>query len=46
MVREERLQLILKQLSKENKVRLEQLSILLNVSEDTVRRDIKVLGYV
>lgn len=44
MVREERLQLILDQLSKENKVRLEQLSILLNVSEDTVRRDIKVLG--
>jgi DeoR/GlpR family transcriptional regulator of sugar metabolism len=43
MVKEERLQLILEQLSKENKVRLEHLSDLLKVSEDTVRRDIKTL---
>lgn len=43
MVKEERLQLILNQLSKDNKVRLGQLSELLNVSEDTVRRDIKEL---
>lgn len=43
MVKEERLQLILQQLSKDSKVRLDELSTLLNVSEDTVRRDIKEL---
>jgi len=43
MVKEERLQLILNQLTKDNKVRLDELSNLLKVSEDTVRRDIKEL---
>ncbi|SES18653.1 DeoR/GlpR family DNA-binding transcription regulator [Pedobacter rhizosphaerae] len=43
MVKEERLQIIINTLDKDNKVRLDQLSTLLNVSEDTVRRDIKEL---
>ena len=43
MVKEERLQLILNQLTKDNKVQLSEMSRLLNVSEDTVRRDIKEL---
>ncbi|WP_421940856.1 DeoR/GlpR family DNA-binding transcription regulator [Pedobacter sp.] len=43
MVKEERLQIIISTLEKDNKVRLDQLSTLLNVSEDTVRRDIKEL---
>lgn len=43
MVKEERLQLILNQLTKDSRVRLDELSSLLNVSEDTVRRDIKEL---
>jgi len=43
MVKEERLQLILDQLTKDNKVQLSEMSRLLNVSEDTVRRDIKEL---
>jgi DeoR/GlpR family transcriptional regulator of sugar metabolism len=43
MVKEERLQLILEQLTKGNKVQLSDMSRLLNVSEDTVRRDIKEL---
>lgn len=43
MVKEERLQVIIDTLEKDNKVRLDQLSSLLNVSEDTVRRDIKEL---
>jgi len=44
MVKEERLQLILDQLGKESKVQLAEMSHLLNVSEDTVRRDIKELN--
>jgi len=43
MVKEERLQIIIDTLEKDNKVRLDQLSNLLKVSEDTVRRDIKEL---
>ncbi len=43
MVKEERLQVIIDMLEKDNKVRLDELSTLLNVSEDTVRRDIKEL---
>lgn len=43
MVKEERLQLILEQLTKGSKVQLADMSRLLNVSEDTVRRDIKEL---
>ena len=44
MLKEERLQLILSQLGKDKKVHLGLLSNLLNVSEDTVRRDIKELA--
>jgi DeoR/GlpR family transcriptional regulator of sugar metabolism len=44
MVKEERLQLILDQLSKDSKVQLAEMSHLLSVSEDTVRRDIKELN--
>lgn len=44
MIREERLEIILDYLSKDNKVLLTDLSEKLNVSEDTVRRDIKVLA--
>lgn len=43
MVKEERLQAILEQLTRDNKVQLSDMSRLLNVSEDTVRRDIKEL---
>lgn len=43
MLKEERLQAILDQLSQDSKVRLDALSELLNVSEDTIRRDIKEL---
>ena len=43
MVKEERLEIIINTLEKDSKVRLDQLSSLLNVSEDTVRRDIKEL---
>jgi DeoR/GlpR family transcriptional regulator of sugar metabolism len=43
MVKEERLQVIIDNLEKDSKVRLDELSTLLNVSEDTVRRDIKEL---
>lgn len=43
MVKEERLQIIINTLEKDTKVRLNELSTLLNVSEDTVRRDIKEL---
>lgn len=43
MVKEERLQVIIDTLEKDSKVRLDELSTLLNVSEDTVRRDIKEL---
>ncbi len=43
MVKEERLQLILNQLTQDSKVRLDELSEVLKVSEDTVRRDIKEL---
>ena len=44
MLKEERFQLILEQLNQEQKVQLGQLSDLLKVSEDTVRRDIKELA--
>lgn len=44
MLKEERFQIILKQLMQENKVLLPDLSSILNVSEDTVRRDIKELS--
>ena len=43
MIKEERLQVIIDTLEKDNKVRLDELSQMLNVSEDTVRRDIKEL---
>ncbi|KGO91281.1 DeoR/GlpR family DNA-binding transcription regulator [Flavobacterium subsaxonicum] len=43
MVKEERLQAILEQLTRDNKVQLSEMSRLLNVSEDTIRRDIKEL---
>ncbi|WP_293311893.1 DeoR/GlpR family DNA-binding transcription regulator [Pedobacter sp. UBA5917] len=43
MVKEERLQIIIDNIEKDSKVRLDELSTLLNVSEDTVRRDIKEL---
>lgn len=43
MVKEERLQLILEQITKDNRVQLSEMSQMLNVSEDTVRRDIKEL---
>ena len=43
MVKEERLQLILDHLTRDNRVQLSEMSRLLNVSEDTVRRDIKEL---
>ncbi|MDB5012216.1 MAG: DNA-binding transcriptional regulator of sugar metabolism, DeoR/GlpR family [Daejeonella sp.] len=44
MIKEERLQLILEHLSRNQKVLLAELSDHLKVSEDTVRRDIKVLS--
>jgi DeoR/GlpR family transcriptional regulator of sugar metabolism len=44
MLKEERFQLILKQLSQDQKVHLAELSQILKVSEDTVRRDIKELA--
>lgn len=44
MIKEERLNLILEHLTKDRKVLLSELSALLNVSEDTVRRDIKSLS--
>jgi DeoR/GlpR family transcriptional regulator of sugar metabolism len=44
MLKEERCQLILQYLQKDNKVVLSELSRLLAVSEDTVRRDIKELS--
>jgi DeoR/GlpR family transcriptional regulator of sugar metabolism len=44
MIKAERLQLIISQVSKDQKVLLSSLSTLLNVSEDTVRRDIKELS--
>lgn len=43
MVKEERLQAILEQLTRDNKVQLNEMSRILNVSEDTIRRDIKEL---
>jgi DeoR/GlpR family transcriptional regulator of sugar metabolism len=44
MLKEERFQLILRQLSQDQKVHLAELSHVLRVSEDTVRRDIKELA--
>ncbi|WP_184541863.1 DeoR/GlpR family DNA-binding transcription regulator [Mucilaginibacter sp. FT3.2] len=44
MIREERLQIILDHVSKDQRVLLTELSEHLNVSEDTIRRDIKVLA--
>lgn len=44
MIKEERLELITTYIGKEKKVLLSKLSTLLNVSEDTVRRDIKELS--
>ena len=44
MLKEERFQLILDRLNNDQKVYLAGLSTLLNVSEDTVRRDIKELA--
>lgn len=43
MVKEERLHIILEQITKGHKVQLTEMSRILNVSEDTVRRDIKEL---
>jgi DeoR/GlpR family transcriptional regulator of sugar metabolism len=44
IMKEERLQLILEHLSRDRKVLLSELSGLLHVSEDTIRRDIKILS--
>ena len=44
MIKAERLQLIISQVGKDQKVLLGNLSSLLNVSEDTIRRDIKELS--
>ncbi len=44
MLKQERFQLILEQLGQDQKVLLPALSTLLNVSEDTVRRDIRELS--
>ncbi|CAG5005271.1 HTH-type transcriptional repressor GlcR [Dyadobacter sp. CECT 9275] len=44
MLKQERFQIILGQLAQEQKVLLSQLSNILNVSEDTVRRDIRELS--
>ena len=44
MLKEERLQKIIEQIAQDNKVVLDDLSRLLNVSTDTVRRDIKELS--
>ncbi|WP_439582686.1 DeoR/GlpR family DNA-binding transcription regulator [Dyadobacter bucti] len=44
MLKEERFQVILDRLGQEQKVYLGRLSALLNVSEDTIRRDIKELA--
>jgi len=43
MIKEERLRLIMREINLHNKVLSNDLSLLLNVSEDTVRRDIKEL---
>ncbi|WP_294280510.1 DeoR/GlpR family DNA-binding transcription regulator [uncultured Chryseobacterium sp.] len=43
MLKEERLDIILKELNKKKKIRFEDLAIRLHVSEDTVRRDIDIL---
>ena len=45
MIKEERLNIILNTLNKDQKVLLSDLSEQLNVSEDTIRRDIKTLSY-
>lgn len=44
MIKAERQQIIISHISKDQKVLLGDLSVLLNVSEDTVRRDIKELS--
>lgn len=44
MIKEERQQLIIKHIRERQSVYLSDLSALLNVSEDTVRRDIKILS--
>ena len=44
MLKAERLQKIVEQIAKDNKVILDDLSGLLNVSTDTIRRDIKELS--
>nr|WP_199078262.1 DeoR family transcriptional regulator [Pedobacter sp. ASV19] len=44
MIKAERQNLILEYVAKDKKVLLDQLSEILNVSEDTVRRDIKELS--
>ncbi|KMQ65161.1 DeoR faimly transcriptional regulator [Chryseobacterium angstadtii] len=43
MLKEERFEIILNQLKEKNKVKFEDLAVLLHVSEDTVRRDIDIL---
>nr|WP_315028682.1 DeoR/GlpR family DNA-binding transcription regulator [uncultured Chryseobacterium sp.] len=43
MLKEERFETILKQLKKKNKVKFEELALLLQVSEDTIRRDVDLL---
>src|ERR1700750_1933223 len=43
MLKEERFEIILSQLKEKNKVKFEDLASLLQVSEDTVRRDIDLL---
>ena len=44
MKKEERQKVILEYLSKEHRLTLQELSVYLNVSEDTIRRDVKELS--
>ncbi|WP_267403092.1 MULTISPECIES: DeoR/GlpR family DNA-binding transcription regulator [unclassified Chryseobacterium] len=43
MLKEERFEIILKELNEKKKVKFEDLALLLQVSEDTIRRDIDIL---
>ncbi len=43
MLKEERFEIILKELNEKKKVKFEDLALLLKVSEDTIRRDIDIL---
>lgn len=43
MLKEERFEVILRELASRRKVKFEELAVLLAVSEDTIRRDIDLL---